>query len=150
MVDAHPPLSYSRNLLVRWLSGRKQRFAKAPYPKRVPRVRIPPSPDSVCSSRYLHRPGQTYRNFSGGDGVSSGSVGATSVFSVFLRFFDGRLDSRSMTFLKLLSSSTTIRRLTLLPVCNGRRITSLSLCDLEAQPAAATAKQTTMNRAQKR
>src|SRR5260370_7976952 len=31
-------------LLVRWLSGRKQRFAKAPYPKRVPRVRIPPSP----------------------------------------------------------------------------------------------------------
>jgi hypothetical protein len=29
---------------VRWLSGRKQRFAKAPYPKRVPRVRIPPSP----------------------------------------------------------------------------------------------------------
>ena len=31
-------------LLVRWLSGRKQRFAKAPYLKRVPRVRIPPSP----------------------------------------------------------------------------------------------------------
>jgi hypothetical protein len=31
-------------ILVRWLSGRKQRFAKAPYPKRVPRVRIPPSP----------------------------------------------------------------------------------------------------------
>src|SRR5207253_2970717 len=30
--------------LVRWLSGRKQRFAKAPYLKRVPRVRIPPSP----------------------------------------------------------------------------------------------------------
>src|SRR5207248_11378832 len=30
--------------LVRWLSGRKQRFAKAPYPKKVPRVRIPPSP----------------------------------------------------------------------------------------------------------
>jgi hypothetical protein len=30
--------------LVRWLSGRKQRFAKAPYPRRVPRVRIPPSP----------------------------------------------------------------------------------------------------------
>lgn len=30
--------------LVRWLSGRKQRFAKAPYSKRVPRVRIPPSP----------------------------------------------------------------------------------------------------------
>ena len=29
---------------VRWLSGRKQRFAKAPYSKRVPRVRIPPSP----------------------------------------------------------------------------------------------------------
>src|SRR6266496_3019837 len=36
---------YSRSrFLVRWLSGRKQRFAKAPYPKRVPRVRIPPSP----------------------------------------------------------------------------------------------------------
>ena len=32
------------NKLVRWLSGRKQRFAKAPYPKRVPRVRIPASP----------------------------------------------------------------------------------------------------------
>src|ERR1700736_5151948 len=31
-------------LQVRWLSGRKQRFAKAPYLKRVPRVRIPPSP----------------------------------------------------------------------------------------------------------
>src|SRR4029078_4464373 len=30
--------------LVRWLSGRKQRFAKAPYPKRLPRVRLPPSP----------------------------------------------------------------------------------------------------------
>src|SRR6266446_8408287 len=35
---------FSRDRLVRWLSGRKQRFAKAPYPKRVPRVRIPPSP----------------------------------------------------------------------------------------------------------
>src|SRR5688500_3368811 len=43
-VDEYPPTPYSRNLLVRWLSGRKQRFAKAPYPKRVPRVRIPPSP----------------------------------------------------------------------------------------------------------
>ena len=30
--------------LVRWLSGRKRRFAKALYPKRVPRVRIPASP----------------------------------------------------------------------------------------------------------
>jgi hypothetical protein len=29
---------------VRWLSGRKRRFAKALYPKRVPRVRIPASP----------------------------------------------------------------------------------------------------------
>jgi hypothetical protein len=29
---------------VRWLSGRKRRFAKALYLKRVPRVRIPPSP----------------------------------------------------------------------------------------------------------
>src|SRR5207253_10509915 len=35
---------FARPILVRWLSGRKQRFAKAPYPKRVPRVRIPPSP----------------------------------------------------------------------------------------------------------
>src|SRR2546421_43167 len=34
-------------ILVRWLSGRKQRFAKAPYLKRVPRVRIPPSPPSL-------------------------------------------------------------------------------------------------------
>src|ERR1044072_2565124 len=44
MVDAPARRSYSRTLLVRWLSGRKQRFAKAPYSKRVPRVRIPPSP----------------------------------------------------------------------------------------------------------
>src|SRR5207237_4199203 len=36
----------ARPILVRWLSGRKQRFAKAPYPKRVPTVRIPPSPRS--------------------------------------------------------------------------------------------------------
>jgi hypothetical protein len=36
--------------LVRWLRGRKQRFAKAPYPKRVPRVRIPPSPRLVIPS----------------------------------------------------------------------------------------------------
>jgi hypothetical protein len=36
---AFPPL-----YLVRWLSGRKRRFAKALYPKRVPRVRIPASP----------------------------------------------------------------------------------------------------------
>jgi hypothetical protein len=35
---------FSQPILVRWLSGRKQRFAKAPYPKRVSRVRIPPSP----------------------------------------------------------------------------------------------------------
>src|ERR1700682_6241731 len=35
---------FSPDPLVRWLSGRKQRFAKAPYLKRVPRVRIPPSP----------------------------------------------------------------------------------------------------------
>jgi hypothetical protein len=33
-----------RNFQVRWLSGRKRRFAKALYLKRVPRVRIPPSP----------------------------------------------------------------------------------------------------------
>src|SRR6266404_9770653 len=56
LFDQHSPISnvslaigtyssYSRaTCLVRWLSGRKQRFAKAPYPKRVPRVRIPPSP----------------------------------------------------------------------------------------------------------
>src|SRR5437763_15884792 len=35
---------FSEPILVRWLSGRKQRFAKAPYLKRVSRVRIPPSP----------------------------------------------------------------------------------------------------------
>jgi hypothetical protein len=29
---------------VRWLSGRKHRFAKAAYSKRVSRVQIPPSP----------------------------------------------------------------------------------------------------------
>jgi hypothetical protein len=49
MVDEPPRRSYSRALLVRWLSGRKQRFAKAPYPKRVPRVRIPPSPPAITS-----------------------------------------------------------------------------------------------------
>ena len=48
-VDEPPRRSYSRTLLVRWLSGRKQRFAKAPYPKRVPRVRIPPSPPFAFS-----------------------------------------------------------------------------------------------------
>jgi hypothetical protein len=45
---------YSRSrFLVRWLSGRKQRFAKAPYPKRVPRVRIPPSPPCPPASESL-------------------------------------------------------------------------------------------------
>jgi hypothetical protein len=38
-------------ILVRWLSGRKQRFAKAPYLKRVPRVRIPPSPPRFTFSK---------------------------------------------------------------------------------------------------
>ena len=37
---------------MRWLSGRKQRFAKAPYPKRVPRVRIPPSPFTSQRHNY--------------------------------------------------------------------------------------------------
>src|SRR5204862_6850067 len=37
----------ARTSLVRWLSGRKQRFAKAPYSKRVPRVRIPPAPPPI-------------------------------------------------------------------------------------------------------
>ena len=52
---------YSRSrFLVRWLSGRKQRFAKAPYPKRVPRVRIPPSPPCLkylvnCSFDHILR-----------------------------------------------------------------------------------------------
>src|SRR5439155_9465696 len=43
-------------ILVRWLSGRKQRFAKAPYPKRVPRVRIPPSP--FYTNRAMNRSAQ--------------------------------------------------------------------------------------------
>ena len=34
----------------RWLSGLKQRFAKAPYLKRVPGVRIPPSPPPACQA----------------------------------------------------------------------------------------------------
>src|SRR6266404_663040 len=65
LFDQHSPISnvslaigdyssYSRaSRLVRWLSGRKQRFAKAPYPKRVPRVRIPPSPP--WSLKFAHR-----------------------------------------------------------------------------------------------
>src|SRR5438067_10615373 len=47
---------FSRPILVRWLSGRKQRFAKAPYPKRVPRVRIPPSP--FYTNRAMNRSAQ--------------------------------------------------------------------------------------------
>ena len=51
-----PCISYSQSrFLVRWLSGRKQRFAKAPYPKRVPRVRIPPSPRSTFRETPLIR-----------------------------------------------------------------------------------------------
>ena len=51
-----PCTSYSRSrFLVRWLSGRKQRFAKAPYLKRVPRVRIPPSPRSIFRETALIR-----------------------------------------------------------------------------------------------
>src|SRR5205809_6031525 len=42
-------------ILVRWLSGRKQRFAKAPYLKRVPRVRIPPSPRPCWREREIHK-----------------------------------------------------------------------------------------------
>ena len=45
----------------RWLSGRKQRFAKSSYPTRVPGVRIPLSPpllrrSSVTTYRLSHRP----------------------------------------------------------------------------------------------
>src|SRR4051812_12943995 len=58
-VDDFRPLPIFSPLLVRWLSGRKQRFAKAPYSKRVPRVRIPPSPLislllSSCTFTYAH------------------------------------------------------------------------------------------------
>ena len=44
--DAHGfiAIAFPPPYLVRWLSGRKRRFAKALYPKRVPRVRIPASP----------------------------------------------------------------------------------------------------------
>src|SRR5208282_3315320 len=38
-------IAFAPQILVRWLSGRKRRFAKALYLKRVPRVRIPASPD---------------------------------------------------------------------------------------------------------
>src|SRR5207248_10523969 len=54
-IDDCSPYFRSR-FLVRWLSGRKQRFAKAPYPKRVPRVRIPPSP--FYTNRALNRSAQ--------------------------------------------------------------------------------------------
>src|SRR5271166_6443279 len=37
-------IAFAPQILVRWLSGRKRRFAKALYLKRVPRVRIPASP----------------------------------------------------------------------------------------------------------
>ena len=37
-------IAFPPQIQVRWLSGRKRRFAKALYLKRVPRVRIPPSP----------------------------------------------------------------------------------------------------------
>jgi hypothetical protein len=37
-------IAFTPQIRVRWLSGRKRRFAKALYLKRVPRVRIPPSP----------------------------------------------------------------------------------------------------------
>jgi hypothetical protein len=37
---------------VRWLSGRKQSFAKAPSSKRAPRVRIPPSPPIELHVRF--------------------------------------------------------------------------------------------------
>src|ERR1700737_3683192 len=41
--------------LVRWLSGRKRRFAKALYLKRVPRVRIPPSPVFPLEAQAIER-----------------------------------------------------------------------------------------------
>src|SRR5437773_10189336 len=50
----------ARPILVRWLSGRKQRFAKAPYPKRVPRVRIPPSPFLLIMKDLWLKASQTY------------------------------------------------------------------------------------------
>ena len=37
-------IAFPPQIQVRWLSGRKRRFAKALYLKRVPRVRIPASP----------------------------------------------------------------------------------------------------------
>src|SRR5207253_5654427 len=57
---------YSRSQLVRWLSGRKQRFAKAPYPKRVPRVRIPPSPFTTFLTRKTLKVKEMKRFFAGG------------------------------------------------------------------------------------
>ena len=60
-------ISYSRSrFLVRWLSGRKQRFAKAPYPKRVPRVRIPPSPFTTFLTRKTLKVKEMKRFFAGG------------------------------------------------------------------------------------
>jgi hypothetical protein len=51
-IDVHcsGDIAFPPQILVRWLSGRKRRFAKALYLKRVPRVRIPPSP--VCLSAF--------------------------------------------------------------------------------------------------
>ena len=49
-------IAFAPQFLVRWLSGRKRRFAKALYLKRVPRVRIPPSPPGQMRMFLLHHP----------------------------------------------------------------------------------------------
>src|SRR4051812_1992084 len=132
-VDEYPPTPYSRNLLVRWLSGRKQRFAKAPYPKRVPRVRIPPSPPFSPDGKNCfafgganaRSPAVDQRNRSAGVGVVSSSgfgvgllsasgVGSAFGFGVEAGFLDALF-----VFLSALRSgifSTYIRRWSRLPV----------------------------------
>ena len=52
-------IAFAPQILVRWLSGRKRRFAKALYLKRVPRVRIPPSP--VFLSHFRLKVNNLYR-----------------------------------------------------------------------------------------
>ena len=102
----------------------------------------------ATSSRYIR-----YRKRSGGVVLSSGCSGsarAGSVRSVLTRFFDGRLDSRRFIGLKLLSSSTVIRRSRLLPVCRGNKTSCLCLSASDAQPAPARARQTMIKVANKR
>ena len=54
-------IAFAPQILVRWLSGRKRRFAKALYPKRVPRVRIPASPVFLNASQLLEPIGEPAR-----------------------------------------------------------------------------------------